>query len=123
MREASGFSEAATALADAYADLTTHAETMLEHNVSLAALRVYKLWAIDTYFTLGQRITTACTQLTGTTALPWSWPPARSSRSCSRSPAPRRRCGSSTTANRRSHGCSRRSGRSVLVDDRLERNA
>jgi AcrR family transcriptional regulator len=68
--EASGFSAVATALADAYADrplycdLTTHAETMLEHNVSTAALRVYKLWAIDTYFTVGRQITGACPQLT-----------------------------------------------------------
>jgi AcrR family transcriptional regulator len=70
LQQASGFSAAAAALADAYADrplycdLTTHAETMLEHNVSVAALRVYKLWAIDTYFTVGRRISTACPQLT-----------------------------------------------------------
>ncbi|WP_410644171.1 TetR/AcrR family transcriptional regulator [Amycolatopsis sp. lyj-346] len=70
--EASGFSAAAAALADAYADrplycdLTTHAETMLEHNVSVAALRVYKRWAIDTYFTVGRKLTTACPELTGT---------------------------------------------------------
>ena len=68
----SGFSAVATALADAYADrplycdLTTHAETMLEHNVSVAALRVHKLWAIDTYFTVGRQITTACPELTDT---------------------------------------------------------
>ncbi|MCW2140778.1 transcriptional regulator, TetR family [Actinoplanes cyaneus] len=72
LRGASGFSATAAALADAYADrplycdLTTHAETMLEHNVSVAALRVYKLWAIDTYFTVGRQITTACPQLTDT---------------------------------------------------------
>jgi AcrR family transcriptional regulator len=71
LREASGFPAAAAALAGAYADrplycdLTTHAETMLEHNVSVAALRVYKRWAIDTYFTLGRRLTTACPELTG----------------------------------------------------------
>jgi AcrR family transcriptional regulator len=70
LEQASGFSAAAAALADAYADrplycdLTTHAETMLEHNVSVAALRVYKLWAIDTYFTVGRQITTACPELT-----------------------------------------------------------
>jgi AcrR family transcriptional regulator len=72
LQHASSFSAAAGALADAYADrplycdLTTHAETMLEHNVSVAALRVYKLWAIDTYFTVGRQITTACPQLTDT---------------------------------------------------------
>ena len=71
LRGASGFAATATALADAYADrplycdLTTHTETMLEHNVSVDALRVHKLWAIDTYFTLGGQITTACPQLTG----------------------------------------------------------
>ncbi|MFD4256939.1 TetR/AcrR family transcriptional regulator [Streptomyces sp. NPDC058534] len=70
LREARGFSAAAAALADAYADrplycdLTTHAETMLEHNASVEALRVHKLWAIDTYFTVGQRIAAACPQLT-----------------------------------------------------------
>ena len=37
---------------------------MLEHNVSVAALRVYKVWAIDTYFTVGRQITAACPQLT-----------------------------------------------------------
>src|SRR4051812_15748215 len=72
LHQASGFSATATALADAYADrplycdLTTHAETMLEHNVSVAALRVYKLWAIDTYFTVGRQITIARPQLTDT---------------------------------------------------------
>ncbi|MET1075604.1 MAG: TetR/AcrR family transcriptional regulator [Umezawaea sp.] len=72
LREASGFSATAAALADAYADrplycdLTTHAETMLEHNVSVEALRVYKLWAIDTYFPVGGQITAACPQLTDT---------------------------------------------------------
>ncbi|MFJ8911127.1 TetR/AcrR family transcriptional regulator [Amycolatopsis sp. NPDC102389] len=69
---ASGFSAAAAALADAYADrplycdLTTHAETMLEHNVSVEALEVYKRWAIDTYFTVGQQLSIACPDLTGT---------------------------------------------------------
>jgi AcrR family transcriptional regulator len=72
LHQASGFSAAAAALADAYADrplycdLTTHAETMLEHNVSVEALRVYKLWAIDTYFTVGRQITAACPELTDT---------------------------------------------------------
>ncbi|KUL23934.1 hypothetical protein ADL15_44785 [Actinoplanes awajinensis subsp. mycoplanecinus] len=72
LSRASGYSAAATALADAYADrplycdLTTHAETMLEHNVSVAALRVYKVWAIDTYFTVGRQITVACPQLSDT---------------------------------------------------------
>ncbi|MGM1058646.1 TetR family transcriptional regulator [Saccharothrix sp. Mg75] len=69
---ASGFTGVATALADAYADrplycdLTTHTETMLEHNVSVEVLRVHKLWAIDTYFTVGRRIAAACPQLTDT---------------------------------------------------------
>lgn len=69
---ASGFAATADALADAYADrplycdLTTHAETMLEHNVSVDALRVYKLWAIETYFAVGGRITAACPELTAT---------------------------------------------------------
>ena len=72
LRPASGFHAAAAALADAYADrplycdLTTHAETMLEHNVSVDALRVYKRWAINTYFTVGRQITVACPQLTET---------------------------------------------------------
>ena len=39
---------------------------MLEHNVSVAALRVYKLWAIDTYFTVGRQIMAACPGLTET---------------------------------------------------------
>jgi hypothetical protein len=39
---------------------------MLEHNVSVEALRTYKLWAIDTYFTVGRQITVACPQLSGT---------------------------------------------------------
>lgn len=70
LHQASSFSATASALADAYADrplycdLTTHAETMLEQNVSVAALRVYKLWAIDTYFTVGRQITVACPRLT-----------------------------------------------------------
>jgi Tetracyclin repressor-like, C-terminal domain len=55
-----------------YCDLTTHAETMLEHNVSVAVLEVYKRWAIDTYFTLGRQLTTACPELTGTDGRPWS---------------------------------------------------
>ncbi len=70
LHEASGFSATASALADTYADrplycdLTTHAETMLEQNVSVGALRVYKTWAIDTYFTVGREITAACPELT-----------------------------------------------------------
>ncbi|MEV4275734.1 TetR/AcrR family transcriptional regulator [Actinoplanes xinjiangensis] len=70
--KASGHLAVATALTDAYVDrplycdLTTHAETMLEHNVSVAALKIYKLWAIDTYFTVGRQITVACPQLTDT---------------------------------------------------------
>ncbi|GLY06599.1 TetR family transcriptional regulator [Actinoplanes sp. NBRC 101535] len=72
LRQARGYSGVAAALADAYADrplycdLTTHAETMLEHNVSMAALKTYKTWAIETYFTVGQLIITACPQLSGT---------------------------------------------------------
>ncbi|GAA1302359.1 TetR family transcriptional regulator [Saccharothrix xinjiangensis] len=69
---ANGSSAVATALADAYADrplycdLTIHTETMFEHNVSIEALRAYKLWAIDTYFTVGRQIATACPELTDT---------------------------------------------------------
>ncbi|WP_067502601.1 TetR/AcrR family transcriptional regulator [Actinoplanes sp. TFC3] len=66
---AGGFAAVATVLADAYADrplycdLTTHAETMLEHNVSVAALRVYKEWAIGTYLQVGRQISAACPRL------------------------------------------------------------
>jgi AcrR family transcriptional regulator len=66
LQDAVGAAATAAALADAYADrplycdLTTHAETMLEHNVSMAVLREYKLWAIDTYMRLGRNIATAC---------------------------------------------------------------
>jgi AcrR family transcriptional regulator len=71
LQQASGFPGVAAALADAFADrplycdLTTHAETMLEHNVSVAALRVYKVWAIDMYMRVGGQISAACPQLTG----------------------------------------------------------
>jgi AcrR family transcriptional regulator len=71
LREASGFAAVAAALAGAYADrplycdLTTHAETMLEQNVSVEALGVYKRWAIDLYTTLGRHIATAAPPLTG----------------------------------------------------------
>ncbi|WP_410565788.1 TetR family transcriptional regulator [Amycolatopsis sp. cmx-4-61] len=67
---ASGYQATAAALAGAYADrplycdLTIHTETMFEHNVSVAALRAHKLWAVDMYFTLGRQISTACPQLT-----------------------------------------------------------
>src|ERR1051325_8727948 len=61
-----GHARAAGGYADRplYCDLTAHAETMLEHNVSVDALRVHKRWAIDTYFTVGRQITSACPQLT-----------------------------------------------------------
>jgi AcrR family transcriptional regulator len=70
LQPASGFPAVATALADAYADrplycdLTTHAETMLEHNVSVAALQVYKEWAIGMYMRVGRHIATAAPELT-----------------------------------------------------------
>jgi len=70
LQQASGFPAVATALADAYADrplycdLTTHSETMLEHNVSVAALQVYKEWAIDLYLRVGRAIAAAEPALT-----------------------------------------------------------
>jgi len=70
LRSASGFLEVAGVLADAYADrplycdLTTHTETMLEHNVSVEALRVHKVWAIDMYWRVGRDIAAACPPLT-----------------------------------------------------------
>ncbi|WP_250006454.1 TetR/AcrR family transcriptional regulator [Actinoplanes sp. M2I2] len=70
LRPASGFAAVAAVLADTFADrprycdLTTHAETMLEQNVSVEALRVYKVWAIDTYLTVGRHIATAEPRLT-----------------------------------------------------------
>src|SRR5687768_284178 len=72
LRTADGTTTAASALADAFADrplycdLTTHAETMLEHNVSVAVLREYKLWAIDTYLRVGRDINAACPGITPT---------------------------------------------------------
>jgi AcrR family transcriptional regulator len=66
LESAAGAAGAASALANAYADrplycdLTTHAETMLEHNVTVAVLREYKLWAINTYLQVGGRIAAAC---------------------------------------------------------------
>ncbi len=47
-----------------YCDLTTHVEILFEHNVSVAALRLHKLWAIETYFQVGQAISVACPPLT-----------------------------------------------------------
>jgi AcrR family transcriptional regulator len=66
LQGAEGATAAAGALADAYADrplycdLTTHAETMLEHNVTVAVLREYKVWAIDTYMEVGRLVAGAC---------------------------------------------------------------
>ncbi|GAA2515036.1 TetR/AcrR family transcriptional regulator [Winogradskya humida] len=66
LRDASGAGATAAALADAYVDrplycdLTTHAETMFEHNVTAEVLRDYKLWAIDTYMRVGLSIAAAC---------------------------------------------------------------
>jgi AcrR family transcriptional regulator len=67
---ARGYLAVAAALADAYADrplycdLTTHAETMLEHNVSVAALKAYKDWAIEVYLRIGRLIAAADPELT-----------------------------------------------------------
>ena len=69
--DASGIDQMASALADSFAerplycDLIGHAETMLEHNVSLEVLHTYKLWAIDMYARVGERIMAACPELTG----------------------------------------------------------
>jgi AcrR family transcriptional regulator len=70
LENASGVGEMAAVLADAfverplYCDLISHAETMLEHNVSLDVLHTYKLWAIGMYGRVGEQITTACPELT-----------------------------------------------------------
>jgi len=70
LHQAAGVPAVAAALADAYADrplycdLTTHSETMLEHNVSVAALQVYKEWAIDLYLRVGRAIAAAEPALT-----------------------------------------------------------
>ncbi|GGM87827.1 TetR family transcriptional regulator [Lentzea pudingi] len=70
LESASGIGPMATALADSFAerplycDLISHAETMLEHNVSLDVLRTYKLWAIDMYGRVGERIAAVCPELT-----------------------------------------------------------
>ena len=70
LRAAHGFAAVADVLAGAYADrplycdLTTHAETMLEHNVSVAALQAYKEWAIATYLRVGRQIAIAAPELT-----------------------------------------------------------
>jgi AcrR family transcriptional regulator len=72
LREADDPATVASALANAFADrplycdLTTHGETMLEHNVGIEALREYKVWAIDTYMRVGLGIATACPRLTQT---------------------------------------------------------
>jgi AcrR family transcriptional regulator len=70
LARARGIPAVAAVLADTladrplYCDLSTHAETMLEQNVSVAALRVYKTWAIDTYLTVGRHIAAAAPPLT-----------------------------------------------------------
>lgn len=67
---ASGCTEVAGVLARAYVarplycDLTTHVETMLEHNVSVDALRAHKQWAIGTYMQVGRLIAAAAPPLT-----------------------------------------------------------
>jgi AcrR family transcriptional regulator len=72
LRGAEGATAAAAALADAYVDrplycdLTTHVETMLEHNVTVAVLREYKLWAIDTYMHVGRLVAGACPPMSPT---------------------------------------------------------
>ncbi|MCR3750669.1 TetR/AcrR family transcriptional regulator [Lentzea californiensis] len=68
---ASGIDQMAAALADSFAerplycDLVSHAETMLEHNVSLEVLHTYKLWAIGMYARVGEQIVAACPELSG----------------------------------------------------------
>jgi AcrR family transcriptional regulator len=70
LRDASGAEAVGAALAGAYAerplycDLTTHADTMFEHNVTVDVLRVYKRWAIGTYWAVGRSIATACPPMT-----------------------------------------------------------
>ncbi|ANZ41685.1 hypothetical protein BBK82_42795 [Lentzea guizhouensis] len=70
LQGAAGIGEMATALADCFAervlycDLISHAETMLEHNVSLEVLHTYKLWAIGMYGRVGERIAAVCPELT-----------------------------------------------------------
>jgi AcrR family transcriptional regulator len=70
LREASGAGAVAAALADGfvdrplYCDLTTHADTMFEHNVTVDVLGVYKRWAIGTYFAVGRHIAAACPPMT-----------------------------------------------------------
>ncbi|SES16727.1 transcriptional regulator, TetR family [Lentzea xinjiangensis] len=67
----SGIDGMAAALADSFAerplycDLVSHAETMLEHNVSIEVLHTSKLWAIGMYARVGDRIVAACPELTG----------------------------------------------------------
>ena len=70
LHDATGIDEMAAALADSFAervlycDPISHAETMLEHNVSVEVLHGYKLWAISTYSRVGGHIATACPELT-----------------------------------------------------------
>ncbi|HEX7307892.1 TetR/AcrR family transcriptional regulator [Lentzea sp.] len=68
--DAEGIGRMAAALADSfeerplYCDLISHAETMLEHNVSIEVLHTYKLWAIAMYGRVGGRIAAVCPELT-----------------------------------------------------------
>ncbi|MFG1604822.1 TetR/AcrR family transcriptional regulator [Actinoplanes sp. NPDC049265] len=70
LHDASGAGAVAAALVDAYVerplycDLTTHADTMFEHNVTVDVLRVYKRWAITTYWDVGRSIAAACPPMT-----------------------------------------------------------
>lgn len=41
-----------------YCDLISHAETVLEHNITLDVPRTYALWAIQMYGQAGERIAT-----------------------------------------------------------------
>ncbi|MFD5826155.1 TetR/AcrR family transcriptional regulator [Lentzea sp. NPDC060358] len=71
LETAAGIEQMATVLADSfgdrplYCDLISHAETVLEHNVSLEVLHTYKLWAIGVYGRVGERIVRACPELSG----------------------------------------------------------
>ncbi|MFD9698743.1 TetR/AcrR family transcriptional regulator [Lentzea sp. NPDC059081] len=69
LADSSGIDAMAAVLADSFAerplycDLVSHAETMLEHNVSIDVLHTYKLWAISMYARVGARIAASCPEL------------------------------------------------------------
>ncbi|MGW6446242.1 TetR/AcrR family transcriptional regulator [Lentzea sp. NPDC055074] len=69
-RDAAGVDQMAGVLADSFArrplycDLISHAETMLEHNVSLDELHTCKRWAIGTYARVGGQVARSGHELT-----------------------------------------------------------